>query len=186
MKIACIGWGSLIWKPLDLLVEGHWHPDGPALPVEYLRQSNDGRLTLVISPDAAIVQTLWARMTTTDLDIAKASLREREGCYPRSIGVIVRNEALQEDHVHATIGRWLATKDLDAVIWTNLGTKFNGIIGNPPTLHQAVSYLRNLEGDARILAEEYVRKTPVQIDTLFRKAFEGELGWTAIKEEKSE
>jgi hypothetical protein len=46
--IACIGWGSLIWDMRNLNVDGNWHADGPLLPIEFARQSRDGRITLVI------------------------------------------------------------------------------------------------------------------------------------------
>jgi len=38
-KIACIGWGSLIWDPRDLLVQREWFKDGALLPVEFARQA---------------------------------------------------------------------------------------------------------------------------------------------------
>lgn len=46
--IVCLGWGSLIWNPGVLKTQGYWHDSGPKISVEYLRQSKDGRLTLVI------------------------------------------------------------------------------------------------------------------------------------------
>ncbi len=78
MKIACLGWGSLIWNPESLLIIREWFQDGPILPIEFARQSNDGRLTLVITENAQPVRTLWALMATTDLEIAKKSLLFRE------------------------------------------------------------------------------------------------------------
>ena len=47
MIIACFGWGSLVWNPADLPMVGDWQSDGPALPVEFTRKSNNGRVTLV-------------------------------------------------------------------------------------------------------------------------------------------
>ena len=52
--------------------------DGPLAPIEFTRQSLDGRVTLVIDRSAAPVRLLWAQMTTTDLSRAKESLRDRE------------------------------------------------------------------------------------------------------------
>lgn len=58
MRIACIGWGSLIWNQKDLLIYGEWYKNGPALPIEFVSQSSDDRLTLVISDLAKPVPTL--------------------------------------------------------------------------------------------------------------------------------
>ncbi len=81
--IACIGWGSLIWDKRSLDVEGRWRADGPTLPVEFGRQSSDGRITLVIVQGFASVPTLWSVFNTRDLAEARESLRQREGV-PRS------------------------------------------------------------------------------------------------------
>lgn len=51
MKIAVIGRGSLIWCPRGLRIASRWHLDGRELPLEFVRTSGDGRLTLIICPD---------------------------------------------------------------------------------------------------------------------------------------
>ena len=48
--IVCLGWGSLIWRPGDLPVVD-WRDDGPAVSVEFVRESQDRRLTLVLDPN---------------------------------------------------------------------------------------------------------------------------------------
>jgi 1-acyl-sn-glycerol-3-phosphate acyltransferase len=50
MRIAVLGWGSLIWSPGNLKIDREWHEDGPFLPIEFARVSQDGRLTLVLFP----------------------------------------------------------------------------------------------------------------------------------------
>ena len=58
--IVCIGWGSLIWDTRSLDVDVHWRADGPMLPIEFARESSDGRITLVIVQGFASVLTLWS------------------------------------------------------------------------------------------------------------------------------
>ena len=90
MKIACLAWGSLEWDPRTLKVELPWKNDGPTLPVEYVRQSLAGHLTLVLINSGANVTTLWATMSVATLAEAVESLRFREG------------KGLDQQH----IGRW--------------------------------------------------------------------------------
>ncbi len=35
MRIAVIGWGSLMWFPGQLGIKNWWHSDGPKLPIEF-------------------------------------------------------------------------------------------------------------------------------------------------------
>lgn len=183
MKIACLGWGSLIWRPDAFLIQRQWFVDGPILPVEFLRQSKDGRLTLVLSEEVRPVRVLWAMLATDDLDTAIRSLGTREGIptqnFSTSIGsIIVKDE--EHDKTKAEIQRWAKCVGLDAVIWTNLGPKFNNQNNVAPTIQQATEYLTSLDVNARALAEEYIRRAPKQIDTDFRREFERIFGWTSI------
>lgn len=79
VDIVCLGWGSLIWRPETLPIRSGWSEDGPCLPVEFARQSRDGRITLVIVPGVRSVRSLWARMSVDRLEVAKEALRVREG-----------------------------------------------------------------------------------------------------------
>jgi hypothetical protein len=74
MQIAVIGWGSLIWCPGSLQIKSRWHSDGPALPIEFARISNDKRLTLVIQPGSPDQRTYWALSEFDDLKAARANL----------------------------------------------------------------------------------------------------------------
>ena len=171
--IACIGFGSLIWDPRTLAMRGDWNGDGPMLPVEFARQSHDGRMTLVILPGAAPVRTYWARMDCADLASAAESLRVREGIIehrPEWIGRWSRGET-------GPIGDWAGGR-FDHVIWTALPCRFDGEDHRLPTADQAVTYLQTLDGDVRARAEEYVRRAPPQTETAFRRRFEVDLGWT--------
>src|SRR5579863_9932024 len=85
MQIAIIGWGSLIWCPGSLRMRTLWRRDGPLLPIEYVRISNDGRLTLVIHPSCGNQTTLWAVAVAEDIRTARENLREREGTNSRFI-----------------------------------------------------------------------------------------------------
>ncbi|WP_244555204.1 hypothetical protein [Pantoea eucrina] len=78
MKIACLAWGSLIWKPGELPVAGEWHADGPALPVEFCRIGDGGELATALCMNAAPVNVYWAVLASVSLPEAVAALRLRE------------------------------------------------------------------------------------------------------------
>jgi len=166
MKIACIGWGSLIWRPENLLIRRQWFKDGPFLRVEFARQSDNGRMTLVITSDAKPLRTLWALMATDNLDHAIESLRIREGIgkdnIRNKISSVIKEEETT-DEIKLSIKDWLINMKLDAAIWTNLPPRINGH-EQVPTEDQVISYLRSLDVNKMSVAEEYIRRTPKKID----------------------
>lgn len=179
--IACLGWGSLIWDPRSLRIQRVWFPDGPLLPVEFVRQSSDGRLTLVIEATATPVRSLWVLMDDADLESAKGCLREREGILKENKHLIGSWSVGEEPPEHIPdLPKWAEGKGLRSVIWTALGPKFKDEDGRIPTADEAVLYLRSLEGRVRETAELYIRRAPGQIDTRYRRRFETELKWTPV------
>jgi hypothetical protein len=181
--IACIGWGSLIWDSRNLDVDGNWRADGPALPVEFARQSSNGRITLVIVQGVAPVPTLWSTFNTHNVAGAREALRQREGVFRSHADDFIacwRQGENPTSEPNATISAWAANKELEAVVWTNLRPTFAGTDGRVPTEVEVIAYLRALGGQERTLAEEYVRRAPRQIDTAYRRAIARTLGWTPL------
>jgi hypothetical protein len=70
---------------------------------------------------------------------------------------------------------------LDAVIWTDLPSKYNDVEGQVPTIDEAISYLLSVDINIWETAQEYIRRAPKQIDTEFRRRFEVGFGWTCIE-----
>lgn len=179
MIIACLGWGSLIWNPEELMIQNEWFKDGPLIPIEFVRQSDNGRITLVVDTASKPVRTLWALMTTDNLETAIESLRKREGTSKVNIHAIKSGEQTS-DIIKATVQKWLLAKNIDAAIWTGLKYKFKGSAVRP-TVEQVIEHLSKLDYSVWKAAEEYVCKAPKQIDTEYRRQIEKELGWT-VKE----
>lgn len=127
-NIACIGWGSLIWDARSLPLRSPWFNDGPLLSVEFARESDDGRITLVIVNDEETwpVRCLWALMSELDLEAAKVELAKREGIKPRkiadSIGVVMKDETVDSEKrpVESLIQQWVRVVGIDVAIWTKL------------------------------------------------------------------
>lgn len=180
MKIACLGWGSLIWDPRTLPVRRPWFTDGPLLPIEFARHSGGDRITLVIVRGVAPVRTLWALMSVSDLETAKRELAQREGTPKRNIGYWSPASKSGEDEVVDAMEHWAVRQGLDAVIWTALGPKFGEEIGKIPSIDEVISFLRALPHERRQYAEQYIRMAPLQIDTEYRRQIERKLNWTPI------
>lgn len=183
--IACIGWGSLIWRPESLPVCGGWREGGPDLPVEFARQSDNKRITLVICPGRSRVPTRWAMLDVPDLTSARRSLAVREWDRalekPRwieeNIGSWERATGTRHGMEADAILTWASARGFAGVVWTSLPCKFDGVNGAMPSEDDVIDSLRALEGRERDLAEEYIRKAPREVDTPYRRRIARELGW---------
>jgi hypothetical protein len=175
VKIACLGWGSLIWKPAELPVASAWFSNGPRLPIEFCRVGDSGELATGLCIDAMPVPVLWAWLDITDLAQACAALRRREGIPAErddGIGSLLVTEQPAGPVVH-----WARSQGIEALIWTGLPPRYNGTEGRVPSAAEAVAYLSTLEGQTLAHAKAYVESVPRQIDTLYRRAIGQQLGW---------
>jgi len=181
MRIAFLGWGSLIWDPRELKVFGSWREDGPFLPIEFIRVSTHGRLTLVLYPGAPDVQVLWTLASCEDVPQAVKSLADREETSESNIGFvsILDNSRRCETapHILTKIESWAKSKGIDVVVWTDLPKNFEKETKMSFNEDNVVKYLKGLKGLVSWKAEEYVRRAPEQIKTHIRTKLEEKLGW---------
>lgn len=187
MKIAILGWGSLIWLPKDLKFDTNigWKEDGPILPIEFARVSQDGRLTLVITPNGTEVPTLYSLSSFDSLDLAVLNLKRREGTVKENIGYYNKSKdefSPIDFSFKEKIKNWIQTTDFDAVIWTNLPENWeirneDKVVIKTIDPNNRIEYLQNLKGSESALAEEYIRNTPKQITTKYRNQIIKTLGW---------
>ncbi len=186
MKIAVIGWGSLIWCPGELRISSRWHKDGPLLPIEFTRVSTDGRLTLVITPGVKKIQTLWALSEFGNFNDVRGNLQKREETIAENINFAFLNQNYS-DLIQLDIKNWLQdnkkTYSLVAAVWTNLPPKKPKNLNNnkfPMTESDAIKYVSELQKDndsVRQQIKRYVRNTPEQIETAIRRRFRENFGW---------
>ena len=175
-RIACLGWGSLVWDPRELPIRRCWFADGPLGKVELTRKSRDGRITFVLNVDASVVRLLWALMDSADLQSARDALQRRENTVAHQIGSWSRGDANPAGIVE--LARWTESVGIESVIWTALPSRWNDTDGSVPPLGDVVAYLASLTGAARDVAERYIRMAPSQIDTTYRRGIQAALGWT--------
>jgi hypothetical protein len=175
-KIYVLAWGSLIWDPRELKMEGDWQKGGPVLPIEFSRKSMRGNLSLVIDEKNGVeIPVRYCKSGCASLDEALDNLRIREEAKtPVNMGYIdfvgVRDsERAVRNHPNAveTIRTWCANKDWSAVIWTALPPNFPEQGSFSPEL--ARRHLESLQGNIRDRAFEYVRKAPEEVNTPVRR-----------------
>ena len=181
MRIACLAWGSLLWKTGPLRLASGWKDDGPVLPIELARVGDKGELSTVVLEGAAPQKTWWALLQDEDLAVARESLRLREAIDPKHPEWVGSLPAVADDaHPCASeIARWLERQPcIDAVVWTALPPRHLDIEGRVPSLDEAIRYLDQLEGETREHAEDYIRQIPPSLATAYRQGIERRLGWT--------
>lgn len=175
MKIAILGWGSLIWDPRELKTNGEWKKEGPMLPIEFARISQDQRLTLVIRPSSKKVKVLYIESEFKELNRAIKNLQEREGCTdPKSIGFMnftdgSFNIKRTPEEIKQELSKWNTTKNYDAIIWTDLGQNFKNNTGMEYDVHNAKIFLAGLKPKEYESAKNYILKAFDQIRTQNRK-----------------
>lgn len=173
MKIAVLGWGSLVWDSGDLRIkDGKWYRGGPSLPIELSRRSSGrGHLTYVIDErHTRRVPTRYAISRHTDLEDAICDLACREGCKATKIGYVTNADKTghraRPGVPWQDIQRWTESQKLDAVIWTDLEYEFPGSW----TVANAIKYWKT-DIPAQNLAEaaKYASSAPPEVDTDLRR-----------------
>lgn len=171
MKVACLGWGSLVWDARDLPLASDWFEDGPHLPLEFSRQSADDRLTLVIDEGAALSQTMWVLLDVWSCAEAVIALARREGTSQGNIGRWPMPDSNFYSHAER-IEKWAADREIEAVVWTALSPGMKSSRGVSPTLDELIAHLRSLDDLTRANAAQYVFKAPNQIKARCRQSLE--------------
>jgi len=192
LKIAILGWGSLLWWPhADFDAQhGEWNFDGPQLPVEFTRVAPPkmGGLTLTIDPvHGAATRTAYCFSKRTTAAEARRDLAEREWCRTIELIGCVELDAAEagnrSDAIAAAIASWAADKNVDAVIWTAYPRNFREKTGAEFSVAAAIAYLKTLSRDDQERAARYIRKAPDFVHTPLRRALLAEDWFNRLAEE---
>jgi hypothetical protein len=185
MKIALLGWGSLLWDGGADFDQHHevWQSDGPSLQLEFSRISKTrlGALTLVVDPNHGVPVTVaWCLSKRSKAEDAACDLRCREGT---TIGNIAQLAVPKEAPKDAAAGSeppedptlaWAKKKKLDVVIWTALESNFAKIKSEQFSVPNAVRHLQALTPEGKVKAAEYVWRAPAFVSTPLRQALQQE------------
>jgi hypothetical protein len=183
-RVAIVGWGSLLWDPDGLPVEGPWRRgEGPVLPLEFSRVSRKraGALTLVIDPEAgAPCRTAVAASPRPTVEAARADLAARERAALPFIGAVCARRgvlAAARPETGATAAAWVAATGAAGAVWTDLPASFAEATGAPFSVAAALAHLRALAPAALAEARRYVGNAPAETDTPLRRALAADPWW---------
>ncbi|MGP0591400.1 hypothetical protein ACTRXD_02530 [Nitrospira sp. T9] len=182
MKIAILGWGSLLWEGGVEFDRWHeqWHYNGPTLKIEFSRVSKTrlGALTLVIDEEHGSPTTVaWCLSKRQIPEDAICDLRCREGTTIKNIGrifVASNVECCEGNNEKNAIVGWAKEKEIDVVVWTALKSNFKEKAKRPFSVEEVVSYVKTLNSEGKVKAAEYVWKAPNFVQTRVRTALQRE------------
>jgi ribosome modulation factor len=149
--------------------------DGPLLPIEFARESADGRITLVLCEGVQKVRACWSILSVVDVSVGIEALAEREGIklnIAKNIGWWNSVDGKSRGMCAAEIEAWAKEQWLDGVVWTNLPSGMKDSRGVMPTQEDVLAHIATLTGEQRKNALDYVMKAPMQVDTHYRRAIE--------------
>lgn len=172
MKIAIIGWGSLLWdkNPFFDSKHGEWIEDGPRLPLEFSRisRSRGGILTPVVDLiHGASSPTAYCLSTRVDYMDTVCDLRQREGCLYKYIGVVTNRPHNINDicEVYVPIYGWMRDHNINMTIFTALQPNFQRTTGNRFSIPAAMAYLEGLPQESAIKYAHYMSQLPKFVTT---------------------
>ena len=147
MRIATLGWGSLLWEGGAEFDRWHdpWCYDGPTIKLEFSRvcQTRLGALTLVIDEEHGNPTAVaWCLSRRASLEDAVCDLRCREGTTAANIGRLIVTPQLEksaERGAEDPMLAWARLKELDAMVWAALKGNFTEKIRQPFSVNAVVS-----------------------------------------------
>lgn len=182
MRIAMLGWGSLLWEGGVEFDQWHepWRYDGPTLKIEFSRVSATRleALTLVIDEEHGWPTTVaWCLSKRRNPEDAICDLRSRERTTIENIrrifvGSIGEYSGCNDKE--GPVAEWAVEKKIDVVVWTALKANFEKKTGHLFSVEAVVSYVKTLTPEGKAKAAEYVWRAPEFVQTPVRAALQRE------------
>lgn len=182
MKIAILGWGSLLWDKSPEFDKHHedWQFDGPRLKIEFSRVSStrNDALTLVLDTkngkECQVAYALSKRKCPYD---AICDVRSREGTTLNNVGYYfadkTRKQAKEKDVLNI-IENWASERKIDVIIWTDLESNFQKKSKTKTSfsIKAALCHIQALDSEGKAKAAEYVWRSPKFVETPLREALQ--------------
>lgn len=183
MKIAILGWGSLLWDKRPQFecfnsCHGEWLFDGPELWLEFSRVSETRKKALTLVLDklrGRLCRVAYAASKRPRLDDAIEDLRCREGTCRSRVGVWSAGDTQDYSDgrsITAMIASWANAKRIESVVWTNLESNFEKHGDTDMWPAGALQHLQQLPQEDKVQAFEYIRNAPCFVQTPLRDALQ--------------
>ncbi|MCH8942714.1 MAG: hypothetical protein IIA48_09805 [Bacteroidetes bacterium] len=184
MKIAILGWGSLLWDKSPEFDKHHedWQFDGPSLKIEFSRVSGtrNNALTLVLdTKNGKECQVAYALSKRKSPDDAICDVRSREGTTLNNVGFYFTDKSrkhAKKKEVLNIIQNWASEKKIDVIIWTDLESNFQkkSKPKKPFSIEAALCHIQTLDNEGKAKAAEYVWLSPKFVETPLREALQAQ------------
>ena len=182
MRIAILGWGSLLWEGGPAFDRWHepWEFDGPTLILEFSRisASRSGALTLVVDEEHGTrTRVAWCLSKRATIDDAVCDLRCREGTTLENVARIdvpAQAAVPEGSEPRNPVVAWARSRRIDSIDWTALKSNFLAKRKQPFSVAAAISYLETLEPAGKARAAEYIWRAPAFVKTDLRSALQRE------------
>ena len=189
MRIAIIGWGSLLWDLENLTphVTGTWSLGcGPRLPLEFSRVSPKRKhgLAVIIDPThGAPCPTSYIESVRKNVDATVGDLAARERAPVERIG----HAHFETGHINSsnpplneTLTTWLGEIGFDACVWTDLPANFSEYSTESFSIERGIAYLKTLDAVSLDEAKRYIECAPSETLTPLRTALANDEWWQTI------
>ncbi len=184
MRIAIVGYGSLIWD-LDNLapfIKGSWSlGTGPKMPVEFSRISPKRKNALVLVIDHTLKHDCATNVIESnrcDLNQAVEDLAARERCGIEMVGYVDKGDASYK--AFPAVELWLKNSSFDGVVWTALPANYRLETGGDFNHLSARDYIKTLSLEQLAEAWRYIEYAPEVTDTPFRRFLKQDTFWQSL------
>lgn len=174
MKIAIIGFGSIVNNPTDALrLRGDMVLSTLRLPLEFSRISMSGTVSVVVDFDNGVECPVYVGKSARKFHVldAASDMLVREKTKFANVGFICKDGTFSCSQLvnpasarsERIVKAWLDGQDeFDAAVWSALPPNFQEELGEPFSVDRAASFIAALPSSQKKKAVRYIKNAPIE------------------------
>lgn len=176
MKIAIIGFGSIVNNPTDALrLRGEMQLSTLRLPLEFSRISMSGTVSVVVDFDNGVECSVYVGKSARKFHVldAASDMLVREKTKFANVGFICKdgtfsshqlvNNSPESLRACNIVKAWLeGQSEFDAAVWSALPPNFQEELGVPFSVDRAASFIAALPASQHKKAVRYIKNAPIE------------------------